>query len=439
MQEEKLLPQSVETKPLPPPHHPAPKRLHWWYLLAAMIVVVALLLFAGYLPRQRRNSAIAEAASLERDRLPIVHVTRVERAPRNLNLLLPGNITPLTETVLYARAAGYIAKRYADIGDHARSGQVLAGIDTPELDQQVAQARASLDQAHQQVTQSRADLESYRTQAELARITFERYRSLVGKGAISRQDYDQQNTAFEAAAARVRSGEANVGAAQQNARSAQANLARLTALQDFKLVRAPFDGIVTARNFDVGALVGGSGAANGELYRMAQVNRLRIFISVPQANAPDIHVGEAAAVTVAEFPGQTFSGRITRSALALDSSARTLLTEVQVENPRGILLPGMYAQVLLSNQRSAPPLLVPGDSLIADSRGLHVAVVTEDPAKAPTQRLHLAAVQVGRDYGPRIEILSGLTGSEFAVLNPGDDVDEGVEVRVRAAAGARSR
>lgn len=420
---------------MPTPHPPPKKRLHWWYLLVTMIFVVTLLLFAGYIPRERRDSAIALAAASERDRLPIVHVTPVKRAPARLDLLLPGNITPLTETPLYARAAGYVAKRHADIGDHVRAGQILAEIDTPDLDQQVAQAGAALDQAHQQASQARADLESYRTQNDLARITFERYRTLVGKGAISRQDYDQQNTNFQAATARVRAGEANVGAADQNVHSAEANLARLTALQAFKLIRAPYDGIITARNFDVGALVGGSGASNGELYRMAQVNRLRIFIGVPQSNAPEIHVGDAASVTVAEYPGQVFNGTITRSALALDASARTLLTEVQVDNPRRILLPGMYAQVKLSNLRSSPPFLIPGDSLIADSRGLRVAAVRQDPSAAGVQRLHLQPVEVGRDYGPQIEIISGLSGTEFVVVNPGDDVDEGVEVRVRPAAG----
>ncbi len=433
MHEEKLLPRSVGAKQLPPPYRPPKKRLHWWYLLVLMLLVVAILLYAGYLPRQRRENAIAKAAEQERDRLPIVHVAPVKRAPSRLDLLLPGNITPLTEARLYARAAGYVAKRYVDMGDHVHAGQVLAEIDTPELDQQVAQALAAVDQARHQATQSRADLESYRTQLELARLTFDRYRSLLGKGAIARQDYDQQNTNFQAAAARVRAGEANVGAADQNVRSAQANLARLTALQAFKQVRAPFDGIVTARNFDIGALVGGGGVANGELYRMAQVNRLRILVSVPQTNAPGIRVGQAASVTVAEFAGQSFNGKITRTALALDAAARTMLTEVQVENPRQMLLPGMYAQVRLSNERSSPPVLIPGDSLIADARGLRVAVIHQEPGTAVAQRIHLQAVEVGRDYGPQIEVASGLNGGEFVVVSPGDEVQEGAEVHALLA------
>src|SRR5579884_1123717 len=439
--------------------HPGAKFL----LIAAAVLVVAFaaVMLFGYVPRHRREQEAATVARVEREALPVVTATKVSRAPNVAALLLPGNITPLTEASIFARAAGYIRKRYVDIGDRVRRGQPLAEIDAPELDQQVAQGRAALAQAEQQLSQAQAQLQQNRAQLELNRITRDRYAVLVKRGALSRQEGDNQETAYETQLATVKSYEANVRAAEDNVRANRANLDRLIALQDFKNVRAPFTGVITARNFDLGALVsstGGptagltplpgatpnssAGSGAGELFRMAQIGVLRILINVPQTDATNIHVGTLADVMLAEYPGRRFPGKVTRTANSLDLNSRTLLTEVDVDNPQQFLLPGMYAEVEIRNDRTVAPILIPSDALIADAEGLRVAVLgplspeeeqnVEErerrlreslPAeeqkrfapKSPPRRIHLQPVQVGRDYGQQLEIVNGLRGTEWVV------------------------
>ncbi len=414
--------------------------------------------YSHYLRRQRVVEADEQAAE---DAPPQVVVEKVRRAAGSAELSLPGNLTPVTEAYIYARASGYVSTRYVDIGDRVRAGQLLAEIEAPEMDQQVHQARAALAQAEKQIDQANADLAEARARMELARVTWDRYKVLVEHGAVSRQDGDQQLAAFQSTSATVSSVEARIGSADQNVRASRANLERLLALQDYEKIRAPFGGIVTARNFDVGALISGSGASmgqgqgtatltgpstgaqGGELFRIAQIGVLRVLFNVPEGNARDIRVGEQALVSVQSIPGREFKGTVTRTSNAVDVSSRTMLTEVQVQNADLALLPGMFVLVRLINTRAEPPLVIPGDCVMTTGRGLRVAVLEDlQPQGALTaggdrarsfppgaKRIHLQEIRVGRDYGREIEVVSGLTGSESLVLNPGDEIEEGVVVQ----------
>lgn len=427
------------------------KRSRW--LLACLVLAVMLISGVMFVAGWTRHSRVARqvdaAAEHERDTAPLVNVAKVMRSPGDVSITLPGNITPLTEAYIYARASGYVKKRYVDFGDRVREGQLLAEIDSPELDNQVAQARGMLAQGEGQAAQTRAQLDNQEAQLNLARVTWERYRNLQARGAIARQDADQQETNFHTAEAAVRAAQASVTAADENVKAARSNLDRLVALQDFEKVRAPFAGIITARNFDIGALIsatgtsqGGSptsgGSTSGEMFRLARFDVLRILVDVYQDDAPWIKAGQTGDVSVQEFPNRTFSGRITRTSNAVNVASRTMLTEVQIPNPELILLPGMYAQVRLSRSGARSTLLVPGDSILTGNQGLQVAVLLDpegEGSHAPgVKRIHFTNVQVGRDNGEQIEVKSGLQGWEYVVVNPGDVVQEGAIVRPVTAA-----
>ena len=458
-EEQKLSERPVEDRPetrvknRPPehPHHIATgKVIAVSMLLAALVAAIAL---AGYLPRKHRQDAAAGAALEEKTDLPAVTAARVRRASQDSEVLLPGTLSALVEASIYARAPGYVRKRYADIGDRVREGQLMAEIETPELDQQVAQSRAQVSQAEQQLGQARAAQVQAESQRDLAKITTGRYNNLVARGAIARQDADTQESTYKTSQALVDAQEASVRASQDNVKQAQANLDRVIAMQEYKNVRAPFDGIVTARNIDAGALisaagagqgvspmsVGGAEAANGnEMFRVAQVGTIRILTSVPQANAPDVFVGMPADLAVHEFQGRKFVGKVTRTTNSLDPNSRTLLVEVQVPNRDGKLLPGMYAQVHFRSHRDAPPLLIPGDTLMAGAAGLQVAVLLDAPQEGKgAKKVQVQSVQIGRDYGMETEVLSGLAGNELLVVNPGDEVKEGAFVRAESGGGQK--
>jgi multidrug efflux pump subunit AcrA (membrane-fusion protein) len=425
----------------PHPHHISPvKVIVVLLLLAAIVAAVAL---AGYLPRREREAAANAAAATEKTTIPTVTTARVKRAAVDTDVVLPGNLSALIESSIYARASGYVRKRYVDIGDHVREGQLMAEIDAPELDQQVAQARAAVSQAEQQLGQAQAALVQAESQRDLAKITSERYNNLIARGAVARQDADTQESAFKTSEALVNAQQSNVRASAENVKESQANLERIISLQDFKSVKAPFSGIVTARNIDAGALIsatgagqgtspmsmGGTPAANGnEMFRVAQIGTIRMLISVPQNNAPGIHVGMPADVTVNEFPGRTFKGKVTRTTDSLDPNSRTLLVEVQVSNNDGKLLPGMYAEVRFRDHRDSPPLLIPGDSIITTNNGLQVAVV-QNSESGDTKKIHMQTVRIGRDYGSETEVVAGLQGTETVVVNPGDEIQEGAIVQ----------
>jgi multidrug efflux pump subunit AcrA (membrane-fusion protein) len=422
-------------------------------LLAILVAAVALI---GYLPRHDRELAASAAATLERTSLPAVTVVKVVQAARDSELLLPGSISAIAEASIYARAAGYVRKYYVDIGDHVRAGQLLAEIETPDFDQQVAQTRAALAQARQQLSQTQAALVQAEAQRDLAKVTWQRYDNLVKRGAVARQDADQQESGYKTAEALVAAQQANVNAAEDNVRQAQANLDRMVTLQEYQNVRAPFDGVVTVRNIDTGYLISPTGAGQGaapinvpgsqaaqasgnEMFRVAQIGTLRIVIDVPQTNTADIVIGMPTEVLVQQFPGRIFHGKVTRTANSLDPNSRTMPTQIELSNEDGKLFPGMYAQVRFRNHRDNPPLLVPGDAVIAGPAGTQVAIledappeIANDPQKQGAKRIHLQTVQLGRDYGPQTEIAAGLEGWEWVVVNPGDEVREGNLVKPEA-------
>jgi RND family efflux transporter MFP subunit len=267
--------------------------------------------------------------------------------------------------------------------------------------------------------------------SNLAEVTAQRWKTLVDKGVVSKQEYDQQAANYEAQRAAAESARSDIRAAEDSIRGSQHNLERLINLQGYKKIVAPFAGIITARNVDIGSLISSNGTT--PLFRMAQIDVLRIMVDVPQQNAPFIKVGEQAAVTLQEFPGRKFMGKVSRTANSLDANTRTLPTEVQVPNRDGVLLPNMFAQVNLISAQVIPTILIPGDALIVRSSGTQAAVIESG------NHVHLQPVEVGRDYGAEIEVRSGLTAGQYVIVNPNDDVREGAEVNPIQAKPAQPR
>ena len=276
--------------------------------------------------------------------LPVVTVQKVTRSSAKSSLMLPGDIQAVTEAPVLARASGYIKKRYADIGDRVAAGQPLVEIEAPELDQQIRQAKAAVDQANAAVEQAQASLQQGAATENLLKINADRNQKLADKNIVSRQDNDTSRLQYAAQQATVEALAKAVSAARSSADAAQANLARLIDMQEYLTVRAPFAGVITVRNVDTGALVN-EGATL--LFRIAQTERLRIYLNVPQSSAAAIHAGQPATVTIPDLPGRKFRGSVARTADSFDPASRTLLTEVQVLETGGLLLPGMYAQVEL--------------------------------------------------------------------------------------------
>jgi multidrug efflux pump subunit AcrA (membrane-fusion protein) len=432
-------------------------------LVALILGAAAAFYFLGYLPRERTAKQLDAAAAIRGITPPLVNAAVVKLAPKSTQLTLPGNITPITEAYIYARATGYLKQRYVDIGDHVRSGQKLADVEAPDLDEQVSQGRAALAQAQGQLGQAQATLEQLIATRDLAEITWQRYKVLVADGAVSRQDGDNQSTAAKTSAANVVAQQKTVRAMEEFVQASQATLDRILALQGYERITAPFDGVITSRNVDVGALISAANSnpgparpnaagpsdvpSGGELFRLAEIGRLRILISVPQTNAPGVRVGQTATVTVQQIPNQSYPGKVTRTSSSLDAQSRTLLTEVDVENPKAVLLPGMYATVSFVTDRIDPPFLVPDAALVVRSTGTALAVLQPlaadeqqkiraegiDPATlARVRRVHFQAVEPGRDYGVELEILDGLKVGEEVAVDPSDAVQEGALVQIAA-------
>jgi RND family efflux transporter MFP subunit len=391
----------------------------------AIIVVVLVLIFAGiFLFGWTRHGDVEKAAradaQLEATTLPTVTITVAARAASAVDLTLPGNIQAITEAAVLARAEGYLVKRYSDIGDRVRAGQLLAELDTPDLDQQVMQAQAALQQTSAALAQAKAALEQAKATAQLADVTAKRNTTLVSRGVLSKQEGDQSDSTLLAQTANVTASEANISAAQQNVSANEANLRRLLDLQAYKKVRAPFDGVITLRNIDTGSLI-----SNGStlLFRIAQTNLLRIFVNVPQSEFSSFRVGMPADITVSELPGRIFPGKVARLSGALDTNTRTLLTEVEVPNVQDTLLPGMYAQVHFSIVRTQPPIVVPGDTIVTRASGPMVAIVDSDDI------VHFLPIRLGRDFGTNVEVLGGLEVGQRVIVNPTDDVRPGIKVK----------
>jgi membrane fusion protein, multidrug efflux system len=370
-------------------------RRRWAQLLGGGGLVLTLVL-AGAIPRLHRAQALESAMAADSAAGVGVRVARVKRSETATSLSLTGSVSALHEAELYARSNGYVRRWRADLGARVRRGDLLAEIETPELDHELDEARA--------------DLARERSGLALTKRNLVRWRSLAQENAVSKQELDERQAGFEDASARV-------DAASQNVR-------RLTALKGFAQIVAPFSGVITARNLDIGTLVApGAGAGARGLYSLAQIDTVRLFVSVPQASVTSVAPGQPADVGVAEVGPRAFRGIVTRTANALDPVSRTLRVEIRVPNPDGALLPGMYAEVRFELKRANPPLVVPASTIVVRADGPQVGVVEG-------RQVHFRPVTLGRDYGSEVELLSGVPDSAELVLNPSDDIIEGAHVRV---------
>jgi RND family efflux transporter MFP subunit len=390
-------------------------------ILIGAAIVLAIAFLAGYLPRQKRLAQIVSEAHEQGQALPRVEVVEVGRSGLSSGLQLPGNIQAITEAPILARADGYLARRFVDIGDRVKSGQPLAEIEAPELDAQVLQAKANVQQTQAAMEQAAASLEQGKTDLELARVTSERWTRLASQGVVSRQDNDQYQAQYRSKVSNVQALEKAILVQRSNIAAAEANVSRLEKLLSYRTVRAPFDGVVTLRNVDAGALVN---AGSTLMFRIAQTRTLRAYVNIPQTHASSVRPGQSALLTVSNLPGRQFKGAVVRSASALDPTSRTMLVEVEVPNPANALLPGMYAEVDLSSAHKIVPAVIPSDALIIRADGTQVAVV------GPDNTVHLQKIDVGRDYGDRLEVSSGLEHGQRIIVNPGDAAQEGLKVEV---------
>ena len=394
-------------------------------LAGAGALLIALVVL-GTVPRLARQREALAAVSESPVTHPVVTTIHPKLGEPTSSLLLPGNIEPLYSAAVYARTEGYLERRNIDIGSKVKAGQVLAVISSPEVDQQLLQARATLAQSNASLLQAIAALEQAKANAELTRLTKERDLPLGQQHAISQQIVDQAVQAHSARIADVSAAEANISAAQANVEANQANVARLLQLQSFEQVVAPFDGVITERNVERGDLIStGSAAVGKPLFSIAQSSTLRIQIDVPQSDAVNIQDGQKASIDVKERLGREYTGMVIRSAGSLDSAARTMLTEVQIDNRDGSLLPGMYAQVKFTLAELHTSLIIPTSALMIDHSGMHVVTV------GANHKVHFIPVVIGRDMGIQVEVLQGIQGSDTLVASPSDLLHDGQDVEVR--------
>jgi len=366
--------------------------------VALCFVVVVLAVAGAFTLIQRRSQYRALAKETEALAIPTVSVIHATAGSGQEDLVLPGTMQAYVESPIYARTSGYVKKWYHDIGTRVKQGDLLADIDAPEVDQQLSQAKA--------------DLATAQANASLSKITADRFQELIKTDGVSKQEVDNAVGDLAAKNAIVKSAEANVG--------------RLEELEGFKHVVAPFSGVVTRRQTDIGQLVNaGNGGASQELFTLAQTDPLRVYVNVPEAYAPAIRAGLPAYLELTQYPGRKFEGKVVRTAEAIDLASRTLLTEVDVPNHAGELLPGGYAQVHLAVQVSGEHVQVPVNALLFRAEGLRAIVVDAN------HKVRLQPLTIGRDYGNALEVLQGLSASDWIVLNPADSLEEGQQVNVK--------
>jgi RND family efflux transporter MFP subunit len=398
------------------PFQGAVVRRRRWLLAALAPAVLGALFFAGYWPRLADQKKLVAESAVRQQSLPRVKVAVAVAADGGRSLALPGSLVAYQQALVNARATGYVRRWRVDMGDRVRAGDVLAELDTPELDQQLEQARAAL-------TQKEGALEQALANRDFAQVTAMRQDALVARSLVSKQDDDQAN-------AQLKIWDANVHAARADIAAAQANVRQLGQLVSFGRVVAPFDGRITQRNIDVGSLVtagaasaGASAAGAGQpLFRIEAIDPIRVFIQVPQTFALSVKNGQAASVVVRQIPGRAFEGHVVRTAGTLDPTSRTLNVEIDVPNPTGALLGGMFAQVTLDVAVAHPVVRVPSSAVITDAAGVHVATVDGKGA------VHLVAVVRGLDNGRDLDLVEGLRGGEQVLVNPGGDVKDGTLV-----------
>jgi RND family efflux transporter MFP subunit len=373
---------------------PAPESRGKILVGAALLVLIT----AGVVTFLNRKSE-TDALAKETDAIavPTVAVVQPQAEPGNDELVLPGNLQAFIESPIFARTNGYLLRWYKDMGSKVEKGELLAAIDTPEVDQELSQARATREQI--------------KAALGMAKISADRWANLRKTDSVSQQEADQQASSYEQALA--------------NLAAADANVRRLEELESFKKVYAPFSGVLTRRNVDPGALINsGAQAAGRELFDIARVDPIRVYVSVPQAYSPNIKVGMKANVTLQEFPGQKFVGTVVRTADAIDLATRTLNTEVDVPNKDGKLLPGSFGQVHFAAGTSVPRITIPVNAMLFRAEGAQVAIVDKDG------KVHLQPITIGRDFGARLEILGGIEVSDQIIVNPSDSLEEGQQVHV---------
>jgi RND family efflux transporter MFP subunit len=364
-------------------------------IIAGVAVVVVAAVGIEITGRLHADTKLAE--STRESAVPTVRVINPDGAAPSQELRLPGNTQPFSDAPIYARTSGYVTKWYYDIGAAVKQGTVLADIATPEIDQQLRQARA--------------DLATAEANQRLAQITAERYETLLKTDSVTKQDRDNAAGAQEAQKATVQ--------------SRQADVARLEQLQSFEKVIAPFDGVVTARNIDVGTLVAAGGGPR-ELFHMTTTSTLRIYVSVPETFAKLASMEAPVSVTFDSFPGEKFPGKVVRNANAIDANSRTLNVEVDLDNKQGEILPGAYGFVHFSLAGARSSLIIPANTLLFRSEGLRVAVVRDGKAE-------LTPITIGRDYGDKVEVLSGLKAEDQVILDPSDSLVSGTPVKIAEA------
>jgi RND family efflux transporter MFP subunit len=369
------------------------KQRHFVLVLIAIVLLAsAAVAFALRLGEHRALAKETEALAV-----PSVVVIQPKPEPAQQDLALPSTLQAYTESPIYARTSGYVARWYKDIGSQVKKGQLLADLETPEVDQELLQARAARGQAEAQMN--------------LAKTSAQRWESLRKMDAVAQQETDEKSSGYT-------QGQAALA-------SATANVRRLEQLESFKHIYAPFAGVITRRNTDIGALINaGNSGANQELFVVAQINPIRVYVDVPEIYAPSVRRGVSATIELPSFPGQRFTGAVARSADAIDPTTRTLRTEIDVPNRDGRLFPGSYAQVHFGVNVATVRLSVPVNTLLFRAEGPRAAVVGADG------KIRLKPVTIGRDYGTEVEILGGLDPNESIVLNPSDSLEEGQAVNV---------
>jgi RND family efflux transporter MFP subunit len=383
----------MEAMPVLPPS-PSHKRTGIRLFLLAPIVLCLVGAVTLFLRAQESKKLAVTTHALQAEPVSVIHP---QSGAPNSDLALPGTIQAFSDSPIYARTNGYVAHWYADIGTHVHQGQLLAVIESPEVDQELSQARASLGQVQANLT--------------FAGITAKRYRGLIDTNAVSQQDVDQNNQ--------------NLEAQKANVQAANANVSRLQQMQGFERVVAPFDGIITQRKTDIGDLVNaGNGGATFELFRISKIDTVRIFVSVPETYSEQIANGLKATLELTALPGKQFQGSVVRSSHAIDAASHTLLTEIDVSNPTGQLMPGAYAEVHLQTSAPLPSLIIPSGAVLYQAAGPQVATVTDK------NEIALRKVALGRDFGETVEITSGISKSNAVVTSPPDYLVDGMRVEV---------
>jgi membrane fusion protein (multidrug efflux system) len=412
------------------------KKSHRGFLLLVLVGALALGAGIAYELTQRktmqRTLAAATVAESTEAATPSVIVGRVRLAPSDATVEIPGQTAALQETPVYTRTDGYLKQRNVEIGQKVKKGDLLIELDTPDLDQQIEQARATLAQSKAALAQFQANAQALESTWKLAQLTATRTKTLADQGVLARQDADNTTAAADTAGANFRASQENANAQNSVIAANDANIRRLVEQKKYAGLEAPFDGVVTYRNpqaSDIGTLItSGSGTNVRELVRVSQIQKLLVYVNVPQNYAPMIHEGQTASLQVQEFPGRIFPAKVRNTASSLDPASRTMQTLLVVDNAQEVLLPGMYVAVRFALPHGVNVLRLPSEALIVGTEGSRAAVAGED------RKVHIRKLTLGRDYGSEVEVTSGLVETDRVILNPGDNIREGVTVEAKERA-----